>query len=185
MRTLCFAATALAAVAMMPAATGNRQVTKNERSPSAETSVALGDAHITIEYNAPSSRDSKTGQDRQVEGGLIPYDSIYRMGADAATTMTTDADITIGTVKVPKGVHTLYLQANASGNWQLVINKQTKQWGTVYNQDQDLGRTAMTVSKLPSKVERFKITLTGKGATAGELSVEWSQTKATVPIKLG
>jgi hypothetical protein len=79
---------------------------------------------------------------------------------------------------VPAGVHTLYLQASESGPWQLVVNKQTKQWGTVYNQDQDLGRTAMKLTKLGSPVETFKITLSAK-----ELAVEWGNTKATVPIK--
>ena len=178
MKIVSFPATALAAVALLTAATGNRQVTQNAQSPSAETQIALGGKNIVIEYNAPSARG------RKVEGGLIPYSAIYRMGADAATTLTTDADITLGDVKVPKGVHTLYLQAS-EGAWQLVINKQTKQWGTDYNQGQDLGRTAMKVTHLASPVETFKITLTAKGSSAGELSVEWGNTEATVPIKLG
>jgi hypothetical protein len=179
MRIRYSSAVALAAAAILTAATGNRQVTQNAKSPSAETEIALGGKKIIIEYNAPSARD------RKVEGGLIPYDEIYRMGADAATTMTTEADITIGTLHVPAGVHTLYLQANETGPWQLVVNNQTKQWGTVYNQGQDLGRTAMTLHKLSSPVETFKITLTAKGSSAGELSVEWGHTSATVPIKLG
>ena len=172
MKIQTFAVTALAAVAMLTAQTGNRQVTQNDKSPSASTSAAIGGAQITIEYNAPSARG------RKVEGGLIPYNRIYRMGADAATTMTTDKEIMLGDLKVPAGVHTLYLQASESGPWQLVVNNQTKQWGTVYNKDQDLGRTAMKLTKLDSTVETFKMTLSAK-----ELSVEWGNTKATVPIK--
>src|SRR5580693_1512655 len=95
MKTLSFCASALAAVALLTAATGNRQVTQNEKSPSADTSVTIGGAHIIIEYNAPSARG------REVEGGLIPYAQVYRLGADAATTLTTDKDITIGNLKVP------------------------------------------------------------------------------------
>jgi hypothetical protein len=172
MRILSIAAIALAAVAISTAQTGNRQVTQNAQSPSAQTGIAIGATHITIEYNAPSARG------RKVEGGLIPYDDIYRMGADAATTMTTDHDIILGDLKVPAGVHTLYLQASESGSWELVVNKQTKQWGTVYEKGQDLGRTAMKLTKLSSPVDTFKITLLGK-----ELTVEWGNTKATVPIK--
>jgi hypothetical protein len=173
MKTLSFCASALAAVALLTAATGNRQVTQNEKSPSADTSVTIGGAHIIIEYNAPSARG------REVEGGLIPYAQVYRLGADAATTLTTDKDITIGNLKVPAGVHTLYLQAAGGGApWQLIVNNQTKQWGTVYDQSKDLGRTDMKVSKLTSAVETFKITLTPKG-----LEVEWGMSKATVPIK--
>jgi hypothetical protein len=173
MKIPSFPAIALAAVALLTAATGNRQVTQNEKSPSADTSVAIGGTHITIEYNAPSARG------REVEGGLIPNARIYRMGADAATTMTTDKDIMLGDLKVPAGVHTLYLEAAGGGaSWQLVVNNQTKQWGTVYNKDQDLGRTTMKVTKLDSPVETFKIALTAK-----ELAVEWGHSKATVPIK--
>lgn len=173
MKILYFSAIALAAVAMLSAQTGNRQVTQNAKSPSADTAVTIGGTHITIEYNAPSARG------RKVEGGLIPYAEIYRMGADAATTMTTDRDTILGDLKVPAGVHTLYLQAAGGGApWQLVVNKQTKQWGTVYNKDQDLGRTAMKVTRLDAMVETFKITLSKK-----DLSVEWGNTKATVPIK--
>jgi hypothetical protein len=134
----------------------------------------VGGKSVTIEYNAPSARG------RKVEGGLIPYTEIYRMGADAATTLTTDTDLMIGNLKVPKGVYTLYLQASESGPWQLVVNKQTKQWGTVYKQDQDLGRTNMKVTKLDSAVEKFKIEL-----GSGMLTVEWGNTKATVPVKAG
>src|ERR1035438_7004274 len=142
MRIPYFPAVAMAAVAILTAATGNRQVTENDKSPTADTQIALGGKKIVIEYNAPSARG------RKVEGGLIPFTGIYRMGADSATTLTTDADIMIGTLKVPAGVHTLYLQASESGPWQLVVNNQTKQWGTIYNQDQDLGRTAMKLTKL-------------------------------------
>ena len=109
------------------------------------------------------------------------------MGADAATTLTTDKDIVIGNVKVPAGVHTLYLQAHESGPWQLVVNKQTKQWGTIYNQDQDLGRAAMKLSKTDGMVEKLKISvlsITTDHATGGEIDVEWGNTKATVPIKV-
>ena len=177
MKILTFAATALAAAAILTAATGNRQVTNNPKSPSAETSIDLGGKKVIIEYNAPSARG------RKVEGELIPYNEIYRMGADAATTLTTDTDLEIGALRVPMGVYTLYLQARESGDWQLAVNKQTKQWGTVYNQDQDLGRTPMKLTKLATPVERFKITLTTKSAGIGELSVEWGHTKATVPVK--
>lgn len=177
MKILTISTAALAAAAILAAATGNRGVTDNPKSPSADTSMTLGGKNVIIEYNAPSARG------RAVEGGLIPYDSIYRMGADNATTLTTDTDLMIGDLHVPKGVYTLYLQAKEDGAWQLAVNKQTKQWGTVYNQDQDLGRTAMKVTKLSAPVETFKITLAARGPAAGELAVEWGHSKATVPIR--
>jgi len=172
MKSVKLIGAALAAAALLSAATGNRQVTENAKSPSADTSMKVNGHDVIIEYNAPSARD------RKVEGGLIPYGAIYRMGADAATTLTTDTDLMIGNLHVPKGVYTLYMMASENGPWELVVNKQTKQWGTVYNQAQDLGRTPMKVTKLDSAVDKFKITL-----ASGMLSVEWGHTKATVPVK--
>jgi hypothetical protein len=171
MKTLTLAATALATTVILAAATGNRQVTQNDKSPSAETSASVDGKKAIIEYNAPSARG------RRVEGGLISYSEIYRMGADAATTLTTNSDVTIGNLQLPAGVYTLYLQAKEGGDWLLAVNKQTKQWGTVYNQDQDLGRTPMKLTKLGDMVETFKISLTQR-----ELAIEWGHTKATVPF---
>jgi hypothetical protein len=161
---------------MLPAATGNRKVTQNKLSPPADTSVKLGGHAVTIEYNAPSVRG------RKVEGGLVPYGEVWRLGADSATTLTTEADLMIGNLRVPKGVHTLYILASESG-WKLIVNKQTGQWGTVYNEPQDLGRADMKVTKLSQPVETLKIALVS-GGSAGTLEIEWGNTKAVVSIRL-
>ena len=178
MKAISCLAIGLTTVAMLTAATGNRRVTENAQSPSASASMKLGSHEIIIEYNAPSARG------RKVEGGLIPYDHWYRMGADSATTLTTDADIMIGDLKVPKGVHTLYLLASETGGWKLIVNNQTGQWGTVYTEGMDLGRTPMTLTKLSDPVEKFKIELKASGPAEGLLTVEWGNAKATVPIMI-
>lgn len=170
-------AVGLVVVAAVGGQTGNRKVTDNKQSPPADTSITLGGNKVTVEYNAPS------GRGRKIEGGLIPYDRVYRLGADSATTLTTDADITIGTLKVPKGIHTLYLAAKSDTDWSLVVNNQVGQWGTQYDQTKDLGRVPMKVTKLNSPVEVFKITLESKGGKEGTLTVEWGNSRATVPVK--
>ena len=175
MRILPLVASTIMAAALLPASTGNRKVTENAQSPTADTSIKLRGHAITIEYNAPSARG------RQVEGGLVPYGSVWRLGADSATTLTTDTDITIGDLKVPKGVYTLYILASESG-WKLLVNKQTGQWGTDYSEGQDLGRVSMKTSKLSSPAETLKITL--KASEPGTmLEIVWGSTRAVVPIK--
>lgn len=161
------------AFALLTAATGNRRVTQNKQSPTAETSMKVGGKDVTIEYNAPSARG------RKVEGGLIPYGEVWRLGADSATTLTTDTDLKIGNLSVPKGVYTLYIAATESG-WNLVVNKQKGQWGTEYNEPQDLGRVPLKLTKLSQPVETLKITLNN-----GMLDIEWGSTKATVAVKQG
>jgi hypothetical protein len=162
-----------AVFAILTAATGNRRVTQNKQSPPADTSMKVGGQDVTIEYNAPSARS------RKVEGGLIPYGEVWRLGADSATTLTTNTDLKIGTLAVPKGVYTLYIAA-AEGSWKLVVNKQKGQWGTEYNEPQDLGRVPLKLTKLSSPVETLKITLAN-----GMLDIEWGSTKASVPVKQG
>ena len=176
MKAFTCAATVFAAAALLAAPTGNRKATNNAKSPSAETSITLGGQPVTIEYNAPSART------RKVEGGLVPYGRVWRFGADSATTLTTGTDIMLGSVRVPKGVHTLYILASETG-WKLIVNKQVGQWGTEYGDAQDLGRTDMQVSKLAQPVEKLDIALKSAGS-GGTLEVQWGNTRAVVPIKL-
>lgn len=177
MKITSYVALAAIAVTVMLGATGNRRVTQNKLSPPADTSMTLGGHTITIEYNAPSARG------RKVEGGLIPNDKPWRLGADSATTLTSDADIMIGDLRVPKGAHTLYLQGGEN-NWKLIVNKQTGQWGTEYSEAQDLGRVGLKLSKLAQPAEALKITLKSTSASEGVLEISWGTTQATVPVKL-
>jgi hypothetical protein len=117
-----------------------------------------------------------------VEGGLVPFGQVWRLGADSATTLTTDADITIGDLKVPKGVYTLYVLASENG-WKLIVNKQTGQWGTEYSESQDLGRVDMKITKLGEPVETLRITLRSAGASQGQLEIAWGSTRAAVAVK--
>lgn len=144
---------------------------KARPSPPAETSVSLGGKNVTIKYSAPSMRG------RKIVGELVPYGKVWRAGANEATALHTDADIMLGTLAVPAGDYTLFVIPEPNA-WTLIVNKQTGQWGLTYNQDQDLGRTKMTLSKIPS-METYKMTL-----TADKLTLEWEETAASVPLKL-
>jgi len=144
-------------------------------SPPAETSVTIDGKTISIKYSAPSMRG------RKIFGELLPYGRVWRAGANAATALHTDADLTIGDLQVPKGEYTLYVLPETN-QWTLIVNKQTGQWGTVYNQDQDLGRVKLNMSKPSGPVETFKITLSEKGPKAAQLELSWENTVATVPI---
>ncbi len=101
---------------------------KGPLSPPAQTSVSIDGKNIGIKYSAPSMRG------RKIFGGLEPYGKAWRAGANAATSLHTDADLNIKGTKVPKGDYTLYVWLDPK-QWQLIINKQTGQWGTEYNQE--------------------------------------------------
>jgi len=150
------------------------------QSPKAETSAQIGGKKVTINYSAPSMRG------RQIfgPGGVVSKDGTYpvwRAGANNATALHTDADLTIGNLNVPKGDYTIYVQVDPTP-WQLIINKQTGQWGTDYSKAQDLGRVPMTVSKPAKPVETYKITLASTGGNKGKLTLEWENVVASVDL---
>ena len=151
------------------------------QSPSSTATGVINGKTLAVRYSAPSVRG------RQIfgAGGLLSRDPTYpawRAGANAATTFTTDADITVGTLAVPKGSYTLYAWVQNPDAWDLIISRQTGQWGLNYDAKQDLGRVKMTMSKPSALVETLKYTIADKGAGSGELRLEWEHRVATVPI---
>jgi predicted acylesterase/phospholipase RssA len=153
------------------------------QSPPASASVTLGGKTISIRYSSPSVRGRKIFGD----GGLLSRDPTYpawRAGANAATSFKTDATLDVGGLTVPAGSYTLYAWVKDPDAWQLIISKQTGQWGLTYTPSMDLGRVKMTMSTPPELVERLKYTLTDKGGGAGELRLEWEHHAATVPIRV-
>ena len=142
-------------------------------SPHETITATVDGAKVSIEYGRPYMRG------RKIVGGLVPYGRVWRTGADAATTLTTDAPLNIGGAAVPAGKVTLYTLPSAQG-WKLIINKQTGQWGMEYNEAQDLARVDLTVKTLTTPVDQFTIKIEG-----GMLKLSWELTELTVPIKKG
>jgi len=83
---------------------------------------------------------------------------------------------------VPKGDYTIYALVADPNNWQLIINKETGQWGLTYDASQDLGRTKMTMSKPAAPIEVYKMTLTATVPKSAKLQLEWEQHIASVAI---
>lgn len=91
-------------------------------SPQDTVNASVGDAKITIVYGRPYTKDPKSGEKRKIWGGLVPFGKVWRMGANEATTLTTDKDITIGGTAVPAGSYSLYLWPE-EGAAKLIVNK--------------------------------------------------------------
>ena len=144
-------------------------------SPAGQATAKIGAATVTMDYGRPSVRG------RKIMGGLVPFDKVWRTGANKATHLSTDADLRIGTLAVPAGTYTIYTVPGEKA-WTLVINKQTGQWGTQYDQAQDLGRVEMKVEATPAAVEMFTIAINASGTT-GTLSMEWENTRASVAVE--
>jgi hypothetical protein len=150
---------------------------KKPLSPPGEASVKFDDGKtVTIQYSRPSMRS------RKIFGGLVPYDKVWRTGANEATSLKTDVDLTIGGASVPAGSYTLYTLPGMK-SWKLIINKQTGQWGTEYSEGQDLARVDMKVGQAPSGMETFTISLDKTSATSATLKLDWENTIASVEVQ--
>lgn len=118
--------------------------------------ATIGGATVTIDYGRPAARG------REIWGKLVPFDTTWRFGANAATQLTTDKDLLIGGQPVPAGKYTLFLYPTATAAW-LIVNKQTGQWGTAYDAAQDLVRIPLQLHmNLRESEERFRIFLAGE-----------------------
>ena len=129
------------------------------------TLAEVDGAHLAIEYGRPSKRG------REIWGALVPWDRIWMPGADEASTLTTSETLVFGNLVVPAGEYTIYTMPTAS-SVRLVINKQTGQYHTTYNEDQDLGRVEMVQTKVDPPVERVTLGIASR-PTGGALTLSW------------
>jgi hypothetical protein len=144
-------------------------------SPHETAKATVGGATISIEYGRPYMRG------RKIMGGLVPYGRVWRTGADAATTLTTSKALEIGGTTVPAGKITLYTLP-AEDQWKLILNKQTGQWGTEYDEKQDLARVDLTKKTLQSPVDQLTIAIEPGSGNSGTLKISWETTELSVPF---
>ena len=149
---------------------------QGQPSPSATANVTLKGQQITIAYSRPSMRG------RKIMGDLVPYGRVWRTGANEATTLTTPVGLNIGGANVPAGKYTLWTLPGENA-WKLIINKQTGQWGTNYDESQDLTRVDMQKSQTTGAVEQFTISWKKTGADSADLVLEWENTRVSVAVR--
>jgi len=158
------------------------QQDKSKRpSPPGTATFAFDDGKtITINYSRPKVNDPGSGQPRKIFGGLVPYGEVWRAGANEATSLVTQANLTIGNTPVPAGSYTLYILPAENGPWKLIISKKTGQWGIPYPGEQnDVARINLQTTKTPRTVQDFTIAFEKRGPNAGVLQFEWENTKAS------
>jgi DUF2911 family protein len=143
-----------------------------------EDASLSGPSRIAITYGQPHARG------RRVEGGLIPRDTVWRFGANMASTLHSDVDMTLGEVKLPRGDYSLFVLYSRAG-WQLIVNRGTGLWGTDRNPALDLGRVPLASRALAEPEGSLTIYLvpeaaqptTGYAELRGALRIKWGSTE--------
>jgi hypothetical protein len=155
------------------AAAAALQAQRQRLSPRDKEAGTVDGATIAIDYSRPYMK----GRTIFAADGLVPYGKVWRTGADEATTLSTDATLVFGSLTVPAGTYTLYTIPGEK-EWTLIVNKLTGQWGTVYQEAQDLGRVPMTVTRADPALEQFEIDVEDTPG-GGELRMTWANARAT------
>jgi hypothetical protein len=137
--------------------------------------ATIGAATFVVDYSRPLARG------RELLGSLIPYDRVWRTGANAATQFTTSAPITLAGIRMAPGTYTLWTVPHTTGT-ELIVNTQTGQWGTGYDGSRDLGKARMTTEATTATVEQFTIAIARTDDRRGTLAMEWGPFRWTAPI---
>jgi hypothetical protein len=145
-------------------------------SPDQLVSGSVGDKSVMISYGSPRKRG------RDILGTVVPYDKIWRTGANAATTLVTIADYRIGNAVIPAGTYSLWTLPSRAGV-QLIINRQSGQWGTNYDASKDVVRVPMQTTSVSAPQEEFAITLAPTGKNSADLRIAWDTFVWSVPFK--
>jgi len=162
-------------------AIGDRLAAAEQRTGLRQLSVrdtaraTIGTVTFSVDYGRPLARG------RTLLGDVISYDRIWRTGANAATQFTTSAPITLAGLSVPAGTYTLWTAPHLRGV-DLIVNKQTGQWGTEYSRAHDLGTARMTSDSVDTPVEEFTISIEPSDGRHGTLAMAWGTFRWTAPI---
>jgi hypothetical protein len=143
-----------------------------------EDASLTGPSRIAITYGQPHARG------RRIEGGLVPLDTVWRFGANTATALHTDVDLTLGDVRLEAGDYSLFVLYTRTG-WQLIVNRRTGIWGTDYDRTRDVGRISLTNRTLAEPEESLTIYLVPESARPaqgyaelrGLLRIKWGRTE--------
>jgi hypothetical protein len=141
-------------------------------SPAAQAQCKFSDGKtITADYSSPR------GNGRKIVGGLVPYGQVWRAGANEATTLVTDTNLTLGGKDVPAGSYTIFTIPDKD-KWTLIVSKKTGEWGIPYPEGEDLTRADMKVAKTSSPVDNFTIAFDQAGGNC-TLNLSWENTMAS------
>jgi hypothetical protein len=151
-------------------------------SPHETISAVIDGNRVTIVYGRPFTKDPKSDSMRKIWGTLVPYDKVWRLGSDEATTLITQQPIMMGATTVPAGAYTLYMLPVKDGPTKLIINKQLGQWGLTYDDKQDLARVDLKMDSVTTPVNQLTLAVERNPSGGGILKVTWEQTQFSLPF---
>lgn len=151
-------------------------------SPKASVMSTLGSTTITVVYSRPGVKG------RTIYGDLVPYDQVWRAGANEVTTVEFSADVTVNGKALKAGKYGLHMLPRENGTWTAIFTDQPAVWGIPYQEGHDVLRVDTMARKSPVKVEWLMYTfrnLKPEVPTSGELVLSWDMLEVPLTITTG
>ena len=147
-------------------------------SPAAKVSQVIGLTEVSVEYSSPAVKN------RKIWGGLVPYDQMWRTGANQATKISFSKDVVFAGKPVPAGSYALFT-IPSKGTWTVVLNKKADQAGTGrdYKAELDLLRVQLPTKAAPFR-ERMTFLFADFTDDEAALNLEWERLRLSIPIKV-
>jgi hypothetical protein len=160
-------------------AQATQQEPQHRLSPVVIERATVGDTYMKVVYGQTWMRG------RTVFGELVPYDQVWRTGANEGTEIYFQSDVTFGGKHVPAGLCTLFTIPGESA-WTIILNSRLGQWGLRgYNAEQDIARVEVPVATTDDPVEGFSIRfLEDEGDADLQLTISWERTSVSVPVSV-
>ena len=141
-------------------------------SPRKEMKGSIGGATITVNYGSPSVKG------RNLWGGLVPYDQVWRAGANEATSIEVSKDITLGDKTLAAGKYGFFLYPKEDGAWEVIFNEVSDQWGAYdYDKSKDVARVMATPTMVDDSSETMDFMIEGNN-----LVLRWGKLKLPIAI---
>lgn len=146
-------------------------------SPTQKMEQKIGLTGVTVEYSRPSMKG------RTIFGDLVPYDKMWRTGANKNTMVTFGDDVMIGGKEVKAGEYAVFTKPGAV-NWEVYFYNDTNNWGTPEKWDDNKVVASVTAktSAMPMSVETFTISLDDVKTDGANLGLMWDKTYVSVPF---
>jgi hypothetical protein len=140
--------------------------------------LVTGNKNIEVDYWRPYRRN------REIFGAVVPWNRIWRTGANNATQFRTTADLNFNGNKLPAGKYSIWTYPTETG-WQLIFNKKADVWGTEYDSTANFLKLSLKVEKTSEPVEILKISLLPQDENKTRLIIEWEYYKAWADFETG
>ena len=145
-------------------------------SPESTAEITSGDLTVSVNYCQPSVKE------RNIFGELIPFGQVWRTGANEATIIKFNKDVTIDGKSLAAGEYSLWT-IPTEGNWSVIFNSATGQWGTMYDAETDVIKVNASATQTAESTELFTISFVDVDTAGVNMNLKWDKTLVTLPIE--